>query len=371
MISTMKKNTMKPGGVPRNLLSPFGGIRSDNTFPVVMPSLSFESEFKAASQHHSAGRLGEAERICRNILAHMPRHADALHVCGVVAAQTGRLAEAAELIGRAIDANPTQPLYYRNLANALKDGGHSEKAMETLRKCLRYHARDAEAHFLLGTLFVATSKSDEAIGSFREAVRHRPGYAEAWNKLGMALAGKDQLDEAMTAFRHSLNLAPAAPTWNNLANALTRKGDMEQAIEAYRTSLRMAPDLAETWCNLGINLQEIGAVDEAIAALEQAIRLKPRRGYAHWNISQSLLLKGELLRGWAEYEWRWKLSDFKTPRPDFSQPQWHGEDLNGRTILMYLEQGRGDVIQFIRYASRCWSAAAHKSSSIARRNSPA
>ena len=158
------RRTTNPAGARRNLLSRNLGHRSDNVIPIVMPTLSIDREFQAASQCHSAGRLEEAERICRRILAYAPQHADALHVCGVVAAQTGRLDAAADLIGRAIDANPSVTLYYRNLANALKDGGQPDKAIDTLRKCLRIQPRDAEAHFQLGTILSTAGQADEGPG---------------------------------------------------------------------------------------------------------------------------------------------------------------------------------------------------------------
>ena len=80
------------------------------------------------------------------------------------------------------------------------------------------------------------------------------------------------------------------------------------------------------------------------------MQLKPDVAFAHWNLSLALLQRGELLRGWAEYEWRWRWKDYPTPPRNYSRPQWLGEELNGRTVLVHLEQGRGDAIQFIRYA---------------------
>jgi hypothetical protein len=93
-----------------------------------------------------------------------------------------------------------------------------------------------------------------------------------------------------------------------------------------------------------------GELDEALSVCQRAIQLRPDHAGAHWNKSLVLLLKGDFAQGWAEYEWRWQSKDFRSPRRDFPQPQWRGEDPSGRTILLHAEQGFGDTIQFIRYA---------------------
>ena len=62
-----------------------------------------------------------------------------------------------------------------------------------------------------------------------------------------------------------------------------------------------------------------------------------------------MLLTGDFNRGWAEYEYRWHEAGM-LPR-FFAQPRWRGEPLNGKTILLYAEQGLGDTMQFCRYAA--------------------
>ena len=62
-----------------------------------------------------------------------------------------------------------------------------------------------------------------------------------------------------------------------------------------------------------------------------------------------LLLLGDLLQGFEEYRWRWKVADFPEKMPTLSCPLWEGEDPSGKDILVYCEQGYGDSIQFVRY----------------------
>ncbi len=60
------------------------------------------------------------------------------------------------------------------------------------------------------------------------------------------------------------------------------------------------------------------------------------------------LLLGDYSRGWREHEWRLKVPEIVGTR-QFAQPRWDGGNLEGKTILLYPEQGFGDIIQFVRF----------------------
>ncbi len=85
-----------------------------------------------------------------------------------------------------------------------------------------------------------------------------------------------------------------------------------------------------------------------MASYQEALRHDPDYAEAHVNLAYFRFLLGNLEEGWPEYEWRWKRRDFTLP--PFRQPLWDGSNLEGRTVLIFAEQGLGDTIQFIRYA---------------------
>ncbi|HET6251778.1 MAG TPA: tetratricopeptide repeat protein [Tepidisphaeraceae bacterium] len=310
-----------------------------------------QQEFDAAIAHHQAGRIADADKICQRMLSRNPRDADALHLRGVMNAQAGRFEEAITLIGQAIAIQPSASSFYRNLASAYKDSGQLQAAIAPCRQCLRLQPRAADMHNQLGSLLLATGDAGEAANAFRQAVKLKPDYAEAWNNLGMALAEIDESDEAMAAYRQSIALQPMPQTWNNLANVLKAAGQRGEAIKCYRIAVDMMPQSAEMWNNLGNTLREAGALDESIAVLERSIRLDPELVSAQWNLSLALLQNGDLARGFEKYEWRWKLATFPSKMPSYSKPLWQGQDIAGKTLLVHVEQGRGDVIQFVRYAA--------------------
>ena len=82
---------------------------------------------------------------------------------------------------------------------------------------------------------------------------------------------------------------------------------------------------------------------------QHAIQLQPDSPEAHWDLAVTRLLQGDFTSGFAEYEWRWRRTDF--PPRQFTAPLWRGENPAGRTLLVHAEQGAGDAIQFVRFAS--------------------
>ena len=169
--------------------------------------------------------------------------------------------------------------------------------------------------------------------------------------LGIALAQMGQPHEAEASFREAIRLQPDhAEAYNNLGIVLNQLGKPEEALAAYRQALRIKPDYAECYYNRNLVLKEQRKLDEAVDSLEQALRIKPDYPEAHWDRAVIWLLGGDFERGWPEYEWRWKHPEMV--KRHIEGPLWDGSALQGRTILVYAEQGFGDAMQFIRFVPR-------------------
>jgi predicted O-linked N-acetylglucosamine transferase (SPINDLY family) len=257
--------------------------------------MTLRQQLESGMSHHQAGRLAEAERIYRQILAQQPNHANALRLLGVLAGQTGRLDAGMELIRRAIRLNPELAVAHSNLGNALKDKGQLDEAIASYRLAIRIKPDFAEGYNNLGNALRDKGQLDEAIATYRQAIRIHPGYAEAYSNLGPALVEVGQLDEAIASYRQAIRLKPdLAEAHSNLGNALRTKGQPDEAIVSYRLAIRIRPDYALAHNNLGNALKDKGQLDEAIAAYRRAIRLKPDYAQAHSNLGNALVDVGHL-----------------------------------------------------------------------------
>jgi hypothetical protein len=134
------------------------------------------------------------------------------------------------------------------------------------------------------------------------------------------------------------------------ALALHESGRFGDAVDAYRRALALDGKLPDAHEFLGRALASAGEYPAALASLEAALREKPDSVHAHCVRGFALLALGDYLGGWPEYEWRWYREDMQTIRGMFRQPWWDGSAIDGRTLLLFTEQGFGDAIQFIRFA---------------------
>ena len=317
---------------------------------IALKSDCAEAHYNLGIALQGKGQLDEAISACRQAIVLQPDYADAHYSLGNVLNDIGRQDEAIASYRRAIALKPGCAEFHNNLGTALRDKGRLDEAIAACRQSIAFKPNYADAHYNLGNALKDIGQRDEAIASYRLAITLRPNYIKAHGNLGTALYDNGQLDEAIAAYHRAIALKPdSSEVHSNLGTALYDNGQLDEAIAAYRQAIALQPDLPEAHSNLGNALQGKGQLANAVAAYRRAIALKPDFPKAHVNLAYALLVEGDFLQGWDEYEWRWKLKDVAFSQRNFSQPQWDGRSMEGRTLLLHAEQGFGDAIQFIRY----------------------
>jgi tetratricopeptide (TPR) repeat protein len=283
----------------------------------------FSEPIAFAVECHQKGAFEEAEKVYRELLAENPENPDAMHLLGMLAHDTGSPETALGYIARAIQLRPHVPYYHSNLGNVFQRLG-------------RY--QDAEL-------------------CYQEALRLQPGMPVAYNNLGNALNAMKRFPEATHSFLEAIRLKPDYhEAFGNLANMLVGQGSWKEAAACYEEAHRLRPDDTRYAAGL-VNVLEKSAGEWAqqgnhalaIACYGAALEVWPEDPELHLRLSHSLLVTGQLVSGWEELEWRWRIKDH--PNVSFAQPVWDGAPIPGKRILLWAEQGSGDTIQFVRFAA--------------------
>ncbi|HYV39604.1 MAG TPA: tetratricopeptide repeat protein [Gemmataceae bacterium] len=281
-----------------------------------------------ARRYHQAGAFQQAEQLYLQALQIEPRHAETLHMLGVIAFQAGNASAAIHHVQAALAVTPADGRFYATLGLAQIALQQLDDALASFRQSVRLMPSSAEAHYNLGLAFqklgqwaeaaasyqqalllkadfvqahnnlgnvlLEQNQPDKALTHFQQAVRLHPGHANAHTNLGVALRRLGRLDEATASHRRALSLTPnSAQAHNNLGSSLREQGQLEQAQACFQEALRLDPNLADGHLNLGITLRHQGKLNEAVACFRHAVRLRPQFSDAYLQLGIGLEENGQ------------------------------------------------------------------------------
>jgi tetratricopeptide (TPR) repeat protein len=262
--------------------------------------------------------------------------------------------------GKALDAydksikiDPQYEEVWSNKGNVLNELKRFEEAIAHYDKALSLRPSYYEAWTNKGNVLNELNRFEEAITHYDMALNLKPDYHEAWANKGVLLHKLNRFEEAIAHYDHALTLKhDDHGAWSNKGVTLHKLNRFEEAITHYDMALNLKPDYHEACANKGVTLHELKRFKEAITHYDKALSLKPDHHKTSLYKSFSLLLQGYFENGLQLYESRWhsdNVSEIASKR-FFDKPLWLGtESLEGKTILLYGEQGVGDFIQFCRY----------------------
>ncbi len=264
--------------------------------------------------------------------------------------QSGKTEEAARLYGEIAAADPQFAPAVNNLGLLRADAGRDAEAVALFRRTLGLAPGSLNGWINLGALLVRLGRPEEAVRAYSAAIRLKPDQPAVLNQMGIQLERLKRADEARDVLARAAALAPDDAEIANNHGALLRMAHrLNEAVVCFRRAIALNPQYAGAYSNLGSAVKDRGAFWEALLAFRRATRLDPDFAGAHWNESLVRLLLGDFIQGWRGYEWRWKHGRLPSPQRSFIQPRWDGSPLKGRRLLVYWEQGFGDVLQFVRY----------------------
>ena len=297
------------------------------------------------------GHLDEAQARCRTLLEKSPGNLDAHRLLGMILSNLGQFAEAVPHLKVLMQSGVMDANVCYDLADALTSSGQFAEAVAYYLQAIHLAPDWPELHFNLGFVMQRLERHEQSAHSYSNALRLRPDWLDAHNNLGLSLIELDRPEEAATHYRQVLALSPNhLYAMNNLGLALADLERFDEAIASYQRALDMKPDYFEAHNNLGVSLLELRRYDDALGAFRRASAINPSYNRAIFNEAVALLSLGDLPDGFLKYESRWNTPKFPNQRPQLGCPQWLGDDnLSGKSIFIYAEQGLGDTLQFCRY----------------------
>ena len=335
----------------------------------------------------SLGRFNEAEPFIAKAVVLNNTSDVSFYNYGLIAKQLKKPKLAYEQFTRALQLNSSVAETWNNRGTVCNDLETYELAIADFNKAIELNQKYAAAHANKGKSLAHLKRYDEAFTAYEKALSIKPNLENAWLGKGNVFSDLKRYDEALTTYDQALSIKP------NLENAWLGRGNVfcdlkryDEAFAAYDKALSIKPDLDNAWLGKGNVFCDLKRYDEALTAydkalsikpdlenawlgrgnvffyknndadaltcFDKAIELKPDLAEGHWNKALLKLSLGEFEEGWKLYEWRWETRDFTSPKRDFTQPRWlNNFDINGKTLLVYWEQGLGDTIQFCRYLS--------------------
>ena len=240
-------------------------------------------------QHRDAGRLAQAESLCRQVLQAQPKNPAALHLLGIIAHQAGNASAGIELLKQAIAANDRVALYHSNLGEMSRLAGRIEEAIAAGRRAIELQPNHPPALNNLGIAYYDHGEYNVAEQYYRRAIALEPRFAEAHSNLGNALHAQKKHDEAVVCYKRAIEIKPDyVEAYNNLGT--TRK-DQKQTAEAealYRKALELRPEDPATLNNLGLAVMEQERHEEAAGIFTRSAALDPKNGRTYVFLASAL-----------------------------------------------------------------------------------
>ena len=183
------------------------GIRSPGTM-IFTRNSDVSKKIAIAVEHQYAGRLSQAEAICRTVLAVDPQNFDALHLLGVIRHQVGQHAEAVDLIHLALLREPLDPKAQHNLGDAYFALDDMAQARSCYERAIALNSNQFETHNSLGVIFAREQRPRDAADCFMRANALKPDWSVPHFNLGLSHKELREMTPALKEFHRAWLLDP-------------------------------------------------------------------------------------------------------------------------------------------------------------------
>jgi tetratricopeptide (TPR) repeat protein len=295
----------------------------------------------ARANLQALSRQLRAARATQAAIPHMKR--------GVALSQSGKFDKAKAAASKAVEIDPTMLVGWHLLGIACEKTGDMLGALEAYERGLALDPENPPIANDLGRLAMKLGMLDQAEALFRYYLSHNPNTPESANNLGCVLRNQMRFDEAIAILKPALEQHPdRAILWITLGTVVGDMGDVASAAAFYQEAARLDPKNPKAGYNLGLVRYSEGAVEEAIALYSAALphAETPADGtMIRFGLALAHLARGDLAQGWEYYRGRLEPTYHEPIHFVTTRPAWTpGDDVAGRHLMLYGEQGLGDEI---------------------------
>ena len=252
--------------------------------------LSIDTQFQLATSFHQQGRLEEASVLYKTVLSSKPNHADALHLFGLVQAQSGKLIDAIELISKAISYIPNQPIFQNNLGNIYSELLQFDNAIECYDKAISLDTAYQEALRNKGSALFKQSKFKDAIQVFEVWLSVNPSNPIAYFNIGTAYLNYEDLESAKKYLEKAIILE------NTYLDAYINLGVIEYKLKNYPEALRyfdistnLDKNAYEPYNYRGLIHLALNQVDQMRSEFQNLIKLNKVNPHAYVDFGFALM----------------------------------------------------------------------------------
>ncbi|AJY12404.1 hypothetical protein K6W16_02915 [Burkholderia dolosa] len=223
-----------------------------------------------------------------------------------------------------------------------------------LAECAARALPGAAMHFNHGYALQMAGRHADAVAPYRAALAIEPDWPSLRNNLAIALrlSGGDRAEEIALLEAAANADARDVQAWINLVVARLALRDLDGALACAARLGEIAPNDALAMNNVAMAMKEAQRWDDAERYAARACELAPHDASFRFNLAIIQLVRGNYADGWRGHEARWDgAGELRGRLPALPGPRWRGEPLAGKTLLVWGEQGLGDVLQFCRFVA--------------------
>jgi tetratricopeptide (TPR) repeat protein len=232
-----------------------------------------------------------------------PREVGELLAAATDAYQSRDFSRAVPLYERVLELQPDNAEAHYKCANALRDLGRAEEALDHYDRAVLHKADFAHAWCNRGVVLQGLGRGEAALASYDRAIEFDPTDAISLVNRGALLQSLARWSAALDSYDRALTQQRSLPqAWFHRGNVLRELGRLDDAAQSHREALALQPDHPEAHYNLGVLLEKTGQLRAALSHYDRAADLNPGLHQAHFNRAGVLRALKDLPASLAAYD---------------------------------------------------------------------